>query len=186
LGSEKANGVKKILQVGFWSCLLLIIVLLISSWEPPTGHTFSYNYRSVCEDESVKCELWGSGLGARKRTARVQWMLGLRISTRFFCCIYSTPNWTGSVRLGFCRFQVSETETEPNQIFFKIFNRFNRFFLRFGFFNYFFLDFFSLIDLSIWWNLLECRATNLLLVLKANSKDMIETGIANKIYSSRL
>ena len=43
--------------VGLWSCLLLIIVLLISSREPPTGHTFSYSYRFVCEGESVKCEL---------------------------------------------------------------------------------------------------------------------------------
>jgi len=39
----------------------------------------------------------------------------------FFFGIYSTPNWTGSVRLGFCWFQVSETETEPNWIFLKKF-----------------------------------------------------------------
>jgi hypothetical protein len=121
LESERAYGVEEILQVGLWFCLLLIIVLLISSREPPTGHTFSYSYRSVCEGESVKCELWGSDLRARIRTAGVQWMLGLRISTFFVFGIYSTPNWTGSVRLGFCWFQVSETETEPNWIFFKKF-----------------------------------------------------------------
>jgi hypothetical protein len=84
--------------------------------------------------ESVNCEGWGSGLGARRRTAGV-WTLGLRKITCFFFCIYSTPlNRTGSVRLGFFRFQVSETETEPNRIFFKNSNRFNRFFFTVRFF----------------------------------------------------
>jgi hypothetical protein len=70
-GKWKSLWSQEILQVGLWFCLLLIIVLLISSREPPTGHTFSYNYRSVREGESVKCELWGSGLGARRRTVGV-------------------------------------------------------------------------------------------------------------------
>jgi len=119
LGSEKANGVKKILQVGFWSCLLLIIVLLISSWEPPTGHTFSYNYRSVCEDEIVKCELWGSGLGARKRTARVQWMLGLRISTRFFFVFIVPPTEPVRFGWGFAGFRFLKPKPNRTKFFSK-------------------------------------------------------------------
>jgi len=127
LGSEKAYGVEEILQVGLWSYLLLIIVLLISSREPPTGHTFSYNYRSVREGESVKYELWGSGLGVRRKTAGVQWMLGLRISTCFFLFIVP-PTEPVRFCLGFAGFRFLKPKPNWTEIFLKNFNRFNRFF----------------------------------------------------------
>jgi hypothetical protein len=140
LGSERANRVKDILQVGLWSCLLLI-----SSREPLTGHTFSYSYRSVCEDESVKCELWGSGLGARRRTARVQWTLGLRISTRVFFVFIVPPTelvWFG---WGFADFRFLKPKPNWTEFFFKNFNQFFftvqffwLFFSRFSWFNRFF------------------------------------------------
>jgi hypothetical protein len=143
LGSEKANGVKEILQVGLWSCLLLIIVLLISSREPSTGHTFSYSYRSVREDESVKCELWGSGLGARRRTAGVQWTLGLRISTRVFLVFIVPPTEPVRFGSGFASFRFLKPKPNRIEFFFKNFSRFNRFFwLFFSWFNRF-LGFFA-------------------------------------------
>ena len=75
-----------------------------------------FRYRSV--NESVNCEGWGSGLGARRRTAGV-WTLGLRIRTCFFC-IYSTP-LTEPFRfgLGFSGFRF--LKPKPNRNFFQEF-----------------------------------------------------------------
>jgi hypothetical protein len=50
------------------------------------------------------------------------WSLDARVKkNNVFFFVFIVPLKPGSVRLGFFRFQVSETETEPNRNFFKKF-----------------------------------------------------------------
>jgi hypothetical protein len=70
-----------------------------------------------------KCEMWIVRERLRIKEKDGWSPVDARVKNKHACffSIYSTPNWTGSVRFGFCQFQVSETETEPNRIFFQKF-----------------------------------------------------------------